>query len=322
MVQCQASQERAEHHRAAAERRRWVKAIISGKSIPPGKTLLREEWDFRARPEKAKKRGDWTVGKQFDFLPDDEVGLCWLYEFTRKGRDVDLQLKWRASADNPRDFDSLLAHYWHTDPNGKEGHAPVVDWFYTIWPDWPEKSFLSVKRTEREDRYKKIWGGNPKRQLRLVSLRDIYRFGVALKAGENPKLPVVEASSSRIEVEPDTLILRSIIPKDEDAPKEIAAFVIDYNLGDKILARRFQNWLAQRRKEKGYVRQEHRGNSGTKLNRAELCALGAWRLLDSGLSIKEAQDYTEKVSGKALFADPGDWSKAKKTAREALYRGS
>lgn len=298
-----------------------MKASISDKSVLLGKTPVREDWDFRAQPEKGKK-ADWTHGKPFHFLPDHEVGLCWLYELTRTAREVDYYLKWRAQAEAPRDFNSLLVHYWRTDPNGKEGHAPVTDWFYSIWPDWPEKPFLSIDQTERKARYKKMWGSNPKRKLRLVPLREIYRFVVAVKAGKNPKFPVAQANSSRIEMETDVFVLRSVIPRNEAAPTEIAAFEIDYNLGDKILARRFQNWLAQRRKEKGYARREHRGKSGTKLNRADLCALGACRLLDSGLSIKEAQDYTEKVSGKALFADSGDWSKAKKTAGEALYRAS
>ncbi len=298
-----------------------MKAIVGSKRVPPEKPPVREEWDFRAQPEKSKK-GDWNLDKSFKFLPDDEVGLCWLYEFTRTGREVEYYLKWRAEADNPSDFDCLLAHYWRTDPNGKEGHAPVSDWHYSIWPNWPEKPFLSIKWKERKERYRKMWASNPKRQLQLVPLREIYRFVVAVKAGENPQLPVAHANRSRIEMEPDVFILRSVIPREKVAPREIAAFELDYNLGDKILARRFQNWLAQRRKEKGYARQQHRGNSGTKSNRAELCALGAYRLLESGLSIKEAQDYTERVSGKALFADPGDWSKAKKTAWNALYRAN
>ena len=298
-----------------------MKPTASGKSGPPGKPPAREEWDFRARPDKAKKTGDWTADRPFDFLPDYEVELCWLFEFTRTLREVDYYLKWRAEAEAPNDFDSLLAHYWRTDPNGKEGHAPVVEWYYSIWPEWPERPFLSVKRKERQNRYKKMWGGNYKPQLRLVALRDAYQFVVALKAGENPSLPGF-GSTCRIELEPDTWILRSIIPRDKSAPMEIAALLIDYNLGDKTLTKQFQNWLAQRRKEKGYARQQHRGNSRTKLNRADLCALGACRVVDSGLSIKKAQDYTEKVSGKALFEDPGDWSKARKTAKEALYRAS
>jgi hypothetical protein len=292
-------------------------------TVPPEKMLPRNEWDFRPRPEKAKKKGDWTGGQQFDFLPDDEVELCWEYEFTRLSGfgsvSGDYYLKWRARADNPHDFDSLLAHYWRTDPSGKLGYPPVN--FYMVWPEWPEQPFLSVTQKERERRHKAMWRKNLKRQLPTVPLRDIYRLGVALKTGEQTDLlkSIPEMSYRRIEVEDDVLILRSILPGDEEPPAEIAAFVIDYTLGDKILAKRFQNWLVQRRKEKGYARQEHRGKSGTKRARADLCALGGWRLLRSGLSIKEAQDYTEKVSGKALFSDAGDWSKAKKKAVEALH---
>ena len=171
-----------------------MKAVISSQRVPSGKTPAREEWDFRARPEKGNE--NWAKGfQQFCFLPDDEVGLCWLYEFTRKAPEVDYYLKWRAEAKAPRDFDSLLAHYWLTDPNGKDGHAPVTNWFYSIWPEWPESPFLSIGQTERKARYKKMWGSNPKRKLRLVPLREIYRFVVAVKAGENPKLPVAQGAT-------------------------------------------------------------------------------------------------------------------------------
>ena len=151
--------------------------------------LPREEWDFRSRPKNAEKKGDWTCGIQFDFLPDDEVWNCWRYEFTRKSSEVDYCLKWRASADKPKDFSSLLAHYWCADPNRKEGTAPIADWFYSIWPEWPRQPFLSVRRNERERRYKQCWGDQPKRQLHQVHLRNSYRFVVALKAGEETKLP-------------------------------------------------------------------------------------------------------------------------------------
>lgn len=107
----------------------------------------RKEWDFRALPDpkKSKKNGDWTGDIHFDFLEDDDVWWCWNYEFTRQepewtngiltrevngkpagtpyrvGNEVAYILEWRAGAAKPNDFDSLLDHYWSTDPNGKVG---------------------------------------------------------------------------------------------------------------------------------------------------------------------------------------------------------
>ena len=238
--------------------------------------LDRKEWDFRPGPDLTKetKKGNWATGIKFDFLPENESYYCWLYEFSRYDTQESVfYTKWRADAGKPTDFDSLLDHYWRTDPNGKDGYSLVSDWFYMIWPEWPEKPYLSVPFKERQARFKKTWAKNPKRQIRLIPLRDIYRFVVAVKAGKEPKLPLGR-SLLQMEMEEDTWIIPSRAGSNQEKmpPIEIAAFEIDFATTNEILAARFQNWLEQRRKEKGYKRPDKRGS---RTNRGDLIALGA-----------------------------------------------
>ncbi len=289
----------------------------TGRKKEPDCSLSREEWDFRAQPEKGDKKRKPDGGK-FSFLPDNEVGLCWLYEFARTGPDVEFVLNQRKAAKDPRDFDSLLDHYYRTDPNGKEGFAPVVDWYYFLWPEWPEKPFLKVKERVRKKRYKAMWGQNPDRALRMVPLREIYRYVVDLKAGKKPDLKKLGLwPSDRIEILPDTWVVRKSPRIPVASPREIVALEVDHDLPIKVMKERFGHWLKSRREATEFFTSDT-GKGMTKTQRAELCAFGAYRLRESGMTMQAALEHTEKASGKALFSNVTDWSKAKKTALAAL----
>ena len=328
-----------------------MKRASSKPSSAERPALAREEWDFRAQPEKAEKTfkkvgGDWTAGRTFPFLADDEVWFCWNYELTRMepewthgrlarevngkpagtpyrvGNEVAYILDWRAGATKPNDFDSLLDHYWGTDPNGKHGVGLSAGWSYKIWPEWPAEPFLSVGTEERQRRFKRYWEHEPGRTLELIRLRDIYRYVAAFKAGKVGRSENPWRGNYVAELGEDVWTLTDPHPRNACPRVEIAAFEIDFNLRDDTLATRFQRWVEARRKEKNYLREDHRGNSQTKQLRKALRALGAVRLLDSGLSIKEAMDYTDKVSGAPLYRHQGDWSEARQTATEALHRAN
>lgn len=295
-----------------------MKRAGSNSATPATKLPVREEWDFRPRPDKDDKQGDWTVGKRFNFLPEPEVWLCWNYEFTRKGPEFPLVLEDRAGIPAPANFAALLAHYWRTDPNGKEGIAPTAVWSHYLWPGWPAESFLSVDPFERKRRYRACWQDNPKGVLPLIPLRDIYRFVVACKAGAEVDPSEHWPGQRLVEMETDVWVLRHPHHREKGLPSEVVAFELDYNLPDDLLVQQFANWLVQRRKQQGYQRPEERGKSQTKQLRAHLRSLGAVRLLDAGLTISEAIAYTEAVSGRSLYADSGDWSKARGVVRKAL----
>jgi len=286
----------------------------TGANVP---RLPREEWDFRSGPDLKKntKKGDWTGGIQFNFLPENEVTFCWLYEFSRYDtQEAELYSKWRAGAERPDDFDSLLDHYRRTDPDGKGGYPLVADWFYRIWPEWPEKPYLSVPLKERQRRFKKTWANEPNRKLRLIPLREIYRYVVERNAGNNPERPRLGRERWPLEMGEDVWTIRH--PRRNDLlPTEIVAFEIDLKLSNETLCARLQSWLTQRRKKKGYKLPFHRE---TIADRSDLIALGATRLMDSGLSIREAMDCSERITGKALYNDGGDWSRARNRAGKAM----
>ena len=281
--------------------------------------LSREEWDFRPQPDPKKKtkRGDWTSSIPFNFLPEDESYFCWQYEFSRYAiQSFDYYSQWRAGAGKPADFDSLLDHYWRTDPNGKTGCPPVAQWFYKIWPEWPAKPYLSVPFKERRRRFKQTSDKGPKQRLRLMPLRDIYRYVVAVKAGKATEALLSGRGVGPVEMGNEIWTFPRA-PQEGVPPVEIAAFEIDYELSNENLVSKFQVWLEQRRKLKGYERPDRRGS---RADRSDLIALGAMRLMDSGLSIRKAMDFSERISGKTLFEDSGDWSKARKRAKQAIYR--
>ena len=99
--------------------------------------------------------------------------------------------------------------------------------------------------------------------------------------------------------------------------QDTVPFEIDYEVSTEALVIRFQRWIEQRRLQMGYVRPDRRLSRS---DRGDLIALGAMRLMDSGLSIRKAMDFSARISGKTLFEDSGDWSKARKRAKQAIYR--
>jgi hypothetical protein len=304
--------------------RKTPRTEIGGPGFGSGaspKILHRNEWDFRPapNPKKETKTGDWTAGIPYEFLPENEVYFCWQYEFSRyDSQSIEFYSKWRAGANKPDDFDSLLELYWLTDPDGKEGRSLVNSWFYRIWPEWPGKPYLSVPFKERQRRFTKTWERNPKRQLRLVPLREIYRYVVAVKAGKGPN-EFIGRNTNGLDMQEEIWVISRGSPKEDRPPVGIAAFELDFGMTDEQLTRRFQNWLAQRRKDKGYRRPDRRAS---RVDRGDLIALGAMRLMDSGLGIEESMNYSQDLSGKALYQDAGDWTRARRRAERAIYRAS
>lgn len=87
----------------------------------------------------------------------------------------------------------------------------------------------------------------------------------------------------------DVWTIRDRRADDNDPPREVAAFEIDFAHSNKTLTMLFDNWLRSRREEKGYRERQTRGPaSQTDHMRKKLLALGAWRLIHSGMTYKEA----------------------------------
>jgi len=283
-----------------------------------GATPCREEWDFRARFTDYDHK---TYGS-FNFLPPEEVFYCNSYEIARHRADAEVCVAQREGYRRKKfdisSFEGLLKCYWKFDGNGKAGIPPFANWFYSEWPEWPQQPYLSVKESERRRRFKVCWGHLPEPQLPLVKLADVYKDVEAWKKKE-PRRRLRYWRRHRMELCEDVWTLRSRFRHDPSPLLEVAAFEIDYSLSTKTLAKLFENWIKNRRKAKGYRQRENRGPaSQTDQLRTELLALGAGRLLQSGMKVREAIAHTKEVSGKPLYAFEPEWSAARKRAREIL----
>jgi hypothetical protein len=124
----------------------------------------------------------------------------------------------------------------------------------------------------------------------------------------------------RIEIFEDTLVIKPPNPQENDVSfYEIAAFAIDFASSNKVLTRRFDQWLIQRRRVKGYPEKGTKDLKGMKVRlRTELNNLGAFRLRASGLTARQATKHTEQITGKPLYANEPAWSDAVQRAERVI----
>ncbi len=205
-------------------------------------------------------------------------------------------------------FDALLDQYLCLSPD----HCVIGEWFYIPWPEWPMMPYLSIPRNERKRRRDKSWGNNPKRTLKRVRLMDIYKDVKAWKQGKTPNEIRKWHPGGHLIMNEDIWVIGSRLATEENqAPTEIAAFEIDFSLSPKTLSQLFNNWVVQRRKMMGYKHRENRGPaSKTERLRSQLVALGARRLIETGMTYKEAADHTKSLTGRPLYASDSEWSRA------------
>ena len=147
---------------------------------------------------------------------------------------------------------------------------------------------------------------------------DVYKDVAALKQGNKPTRLRYWANH-KIELNEDTWVVRRHNPRETDPIIEIAAFEIDFRLSNPVLTKLFARWLKAWREKKGYKPRESRGRASETLRmRSDLIDWGAWRLIDTGMTYKEAAQLTQDSSGKALFEDEATWSRAIKRASDRL----
>lgn len=296
--------------------------------------LAREEWDFRAMGESG-----WYDEKKygpFNFLPDDEVNYCRLYEFSRFHPDADgvvadrnlecpawvtwaeateLGRKPRLSLEERKrlteaTFDALLKYRWSLVARPIKTKLEFL--FSYCWPEWPMQPFLSVNPAERKRRYKLSWPNMQSQQMELVPLQSIIETYIIRSRGGVPKcLPKYNKLDRDSRINKDTWVIMPKIQGSVADPVEITPVAIDYAKSNKVLANEFLELLKRRRKEKGYT---ERGSNDLKAQtaklRGELTRMAAARLISVGLTAPEASAHTKRLSGKPLFASPPLWSKA------------
>ncbi len=242
-------------------------------------------------------------------------------------RDVEGVLEWRKTCRSPT-FDALLKHYWLTDGNGREGRPIIGNWFYKIWPDWPEYPYLSIPVTERRRRFEASW---PKeickpRTLRMLPLSEVANAinTDASKWSESIRHLLHHHRGEEPTYDGKAITVRKNHFEDgKPYAQVIAAFAVDFSLSATVLAKLFENWCRQQQVVNQWKEKPNRGpNSVTERLRKELKSLGAWRLVQSGLTYERAAKYTKECSGQPLFVDKADWSRAVAATEGLLFRYS
>jgi hypothetical protein len=302
-------------------------------TAPEAIRLPREEWDFRACNPKTNPWYDEKKYGPYTFLDVAEVYRCLQYEWDRDDLDLDgeivIERRKEAGAGgwDVTTFEGLLKLYYATDGNGKAGHPPLANWFFYVWPDWPQTPYLKIPESSRRSRFKAMWKELPKRTLPLVKLVDIFKDVETWKAVRDQPPDEVRKAAFRLpywrrdilDLEEDAWTVRARRAKSDAPPREIAAFEIDFALSPKRLTKLFENWVRQRCEAKGYRFKQNRGSaSQTDAMRDALLVIGVRRLLRAGMTPEEAHAYVEKASGRPLLPTPGEWETAVDLAGQRL----
>jgi len=107
----------------------------------------------------------------------------------------------------------------------------------------------------------------------------------------------------------------------EKASDEIVLFSIPRNAPKTALLDAFERFLDSR-SAGHYQPQKGSGKDLHKTHKGLLNKLGAWRLLLSGLTSAEAEDYSQEWSdgNRPIYGNPSDWTVAKKTIDDILRK--
>lgn len=260
---------------------------------PTENPRARAEWDFRP-----------------GLLPENEVGWCHEYELAR----IRQTQPWRSDIEKLRresggsTYDSFWSKAKECLRTLKRTQWPSI--FYTLWPEWPLKPYLSVNPKDRKTRINDWCRDEKPDVLEQIGFQEL--FGKDRQTLLAARLGIIELPA-KLEMEE----VGDTIPGPMD---EVVAFRIPGYASDRELVDMFKEWLKQRPKKPGKAPPEYLGAAApVKLMRADLCAIGFWRLVRSGMSRKQAILYTQSISKKALFSDhPGAWTRAMQRAKELL----
>lgn len=238
----------------------------------------REEWDFS--PE---------------FLPDCELADCLHYEESRLRpwkRDLDYvsNLRKQAARNCFDEYRALAA----ADKRPREEFSPM---WYWLWPEWPDKPYLSVPPVER------------KRRLKLQALPFASISLSEFNLNEYIKHRVSHAITKERAKDPGPLgafcakLIKALPNHPLPLPKDVVALHLPAHESDESLISGFKCFLKERHQRTGTVPVERRGaNSPRRQMRSTLKRLGAYRLLSSGMSWEEAFQHTAATSGRPLYS--------------------
>ena len=286
-----------------------------------GTELSHHEWDFDKPP-----------------LSDEQTRYCFDYELSR----ITQSGPWRKGIHEFRgngskltllSNDKLYINYfeaakkYESEYQGGELNWPRL--FYSLWPEWPDKPFLSVDETERTSRIKK-WESlfdNTVLPLEVFPVNKLIeedRLIRSLKKTSNSEIECLSVLAKQLLT--NNSIIRKELSKNDssdissiirDPLFDLVAFKIDRWEKDNELVERFREWLVSRKRVSKLKKK--RGPDFRK----KLKALGCWRLINSGFKAVEAIQYTHLNSASKfpIYATEAKFSRAKKYAEREFCIG-
>ena len=253
----------------------------------------REEWDFEDKGR----------------LPDRELNHCLYYEYARE--QASASARWRALFADIRDAHGKGAQRHmaiHKSLRAVFGNSPVWQVFYEerlLTAPWQNFGADERKQLCKEERIPDIESFTKSIALNVTLARDLPEYAAAV---------ATDFASWR-------LLDRCF--HTEQAQREHGFLAVNWDYTDDVLSEQFRTWLIAKRGE----RKAPTSEQGKSKPHPWLKALGAKRLLDAGLSVKDAKDHTQKFlkdkegHSCALFEADRSWSDAKlKTVPEILAR--
>ena len=228
---------------------------------------------------------DWD----FSEVPDDQVELCHEYEYGRHSEQVKAAVaKFRRQHGNVAIEECLDIN----DPGtvlGEEQLPPVV----CVRPSFPKDPFQSINANERQ------------------------RIADMLRTDGDRYLLVEGSFRKLLSIYPN---LQNEYGSFRDGETTYVVMSVDWRMNPTEILRRFEEWLTKRRPKEVRKRDRTRGaGAPVRKSRAELKALGAWRLLqkmDSGDAFEVTKDWLKK---NGLFSnEPAAWSRPRATAARIL----
>jgi len=240
-----------------------------------GKSIEREEWDFSG-------------------CPSDESYECLAWELSRECEAVKEHVKRLRKGIRKKTFDAYLERIGTEIFKGSNGRAMASFYFC---PEFPERSYLSLKPAERKRRLETLFGKEESAVAAIIDARTIgaYPSDISRRVAHSVKTG-----------EPVSII----------DGEELALLRIKWQWTDRQLTRQFKAWLKKNRPSDVKKRVQGHGVPTTRM-KYQLKNLGALRLLNK-MTYTDAVTLTAETLGKALWEEQGEWVKAKTKACEML----
>jgi hypothetical protein len=227
-------------------------------------------------------REEWD----FSRCPDHQVYYCFTYEYARQSPALVAQFHHDEQHDPPSfDLYGQWHHvFWRKAPKGDDGWPEVIDAPF----GFPDKPYLLTRHYLCDDSRRPL--GRPLQPLLPVAMNPDGTYQIDIP-GEG----------------------------EEVSPEDLSIFKIDLRCANKPIIAAFARCLKSMRGKRKPL--ELRGKDEVDQCRADLLALGAYRLIRHFKSAPAAAKHTEDLGftgNLRLFSEPSRWYKAKARAEAIL----